>query len=331
LASSDLIVTSSSLTGTLESGDLGNVSVAGLDVFSFSARMSNYRLNVSALGLVVTDVVGNEGSNTLSNVGMLSFSDGDIRASVTDGKYVLSGGPISNSVTIDEQSGFLDFGELGGQTLASPNFIDNVTDTIQSVVGDADTISFHAMSPGRNVIVDLDAAAAYGEGTVSYSGGSSAKDNLLGYENVIGSNGADLIMGDVGNNTLDGAGGDDRLIGGGGVDFLTGGQGRDTFVFNLETDTTTSGLGAPDVITDFEADNTDTIEFTDLTHFTFVGDETASFVDYATSGASGRYNAQTRMLEINSDTDADVDAEIQLQNVVAENLDDSDFTAGGNI
>jgi len=37
------------------------------------------------------------------------------------------------------------------------------------------------------------------------------------------------------------------------------------------------------------------------------------------------------MLEINSDTDADVDAEIQLQNVVAENLDDSDFTAGGNI
>jgi Ca2+-binding RTX toxin-like protein len=187
------------------------------------------------------------------------------------------------------------------------------------------------MSPGRNVIVDLDAAAAYGEGTVSYSGGSSAKDNLLGYENVIGSNGADLIMGDVGNNTLDGAGGDDRLIGGGGVDFLTGGQGRDTFVFNLETDTTTSGLGAPDVITDFEADNTDTIEFTDLTHFTFVGDETASFVDYATSGASGRYNAQTRMLEINSDTDADVDAEIQLQNVVAENLDDSDFTAGGNI
>jgi len=120
------------------------------------------------------------------------------------------------------------------------------------------------------------------------------------------------------------------LKGQAGVDFLTGSQGRDTFVFNLETDTTTSGLGAPDVITDFEADNTDTIQFTNLTHFTFVGDETASFVDYSTSGASGRYNAQTRMLEINSDADADVDAEIQLQNLVTENLDNSDFAASGN-
>jgi hypothetical protein len=36
------------------------------------------------------------------------------------------------------------------------------------------------------------------------------------------------------------------------------------------------------------------------------------------------------MLEINSDVDADVDAEIQLQNLVAENLDNSDFTASGN-
>ena len=61
------------------------------------------------------------------------------------------------------------------------------------------------------------------------------------------------------------------------------------------------------------------------------GDETTSFVDYSTLGASGRYNAQTRMLEINSDTDADVDAEIQLQNLVAENLDDSDFIASGNM
>ena len=61
-------------------------------------------------------------------------------------------------------------------------------------------------------------------------------------------------------------------------------------------------------------------------NFTFVGDETAVFVDYSTSGASGRYNAQTRMLEINSDTDADVDAEIQLQNLVAENLDTVSYT-----
>ena len=54
-------------------------------------------------------------------------------------------------------------------------------------------------------------------------------------------------------------------------------------------------------------------------------------MDYTISGASGRYNAQTRMLEINSDTDADIDVEIQLQNVVAENLDDSDFIASANM
>jgi Ca2+-binding RTX toxin-like protein len=149
--------------------------------------------------------------------------------------------------------------------------------------------------------------------------------------NFSGGSGNDTLTGGSADDTLSGGAGDDRLIGGAGVDFLTGGQGRDTFVLNLETDTTTSDLGAPDVITDFEADNTDTIEFTNLTNFTFVGDETASFVDYSISGASGRYNAQTRMLEINSDTDADVDAEIQLQNVVTENLDQSDFTTSGNV
>ena len=99
----------------------------------------------------------------------------------------------------------------------------------------------------------------------------------------------------------------------------------------METDTTTSDLGTPDVIIDFEAANDDTIEFSNLTQFTFVGDETANFVDYTISGASGRYNAQTRMLEINSDTDADIDAEIQLQNVTAENLDDNDFIASALI
>ncbi|MBT5562251.1 MAG: hypothetical protein HOJ87_07875, partial [Rhodospirillaceae bacterium] len=311
------------------SGDLGSIVVAGLRVTNFSGPMSNYRLSVSAPGLVVTDFVGNEGSITLAAIDKLSFADGDIRTAVADGQYVLSGGPISNPITINEQSGFVAFGDPGGETLASPTFINNVTDTIQGGAGDGDSISFQATPTGSGVAVDLDAAAS--GGLVNYTNENGTVDHLLGFENVTGSNGNDTISGDAGNNTLSGADGDDRIIGGAGIDFLTGGLGKDTFVFNLETDTTTSDLGTPDVITDFDAANADIIEFANLTQFTFVGNETASFMDYTISGASGRYNAQTRMLEINSDTDADIDVEIQLQNVVAENLDDSDFIASANM
>lgn len=67
---------------------------------------------------------------------------------------------------------------------------------------------------------------------------------LTSIENVIGSEGADLLTGTTGANRLTGGGGGDLLNGWAGNDTLTGGAGADTFHF-IPWDGT-------DTITDFQ-------------------------------------------------------------------------------
>lgn len=61
----------------------------------------------------------------------------------------------------------------------------------------------------------------------SGSGGYAAGDTLVDIENVRGSKGADILIGDSGENFLDGHGGNDTLEGNGDADRLFGGSGDD--------------------------------------------------------------------------------------------------------
>ena len=67
--------------------------------------------------------------------------------------------------------------------------------------------------------------------------GSSVNDEVIlevyNFNNVVGSEGDDVITGDAKDNNLQGGGGYDVLIGLGGKDILTGGAGGDTFVFGV--------------------------------------------------------------------------------------------------
>ncbi len=176
--------------------------------------------------------------------------------------------------------------------------------------------------------------------------GDDGKDELYGEEGddilvggggadvLFGGEGNDLLWGEGGSDTLYGGAGDDRLeghagadllIGGSEVDFMTGKGGNDRFQFDLSA-IGESGIGAGnrDVITDFKADAEDTIEFSGVTSFSFVGDETQAFAGGAT--ASGRFNDSLKVLEIDSDGDQVADLEIELQGVDGADLDDSDFS-----
>ncbi|MBT6093607.1 MAG: hypothetical protein HOH04_01915 [Rhodospirillaceae bacterium] len=162
--------------------------------------------------------------------------------------------------------------------------------------------------------------------------GEEGSDHLFGEDgndNLLGGGGADTVVGGAGNDSLQGNGGDDQLIGGAGIDVMFGNGGSDRFVFDLAAVQAESGIGAGnrDTIKDFEADAAsgavDTIEFTGAASFTFVGDESQSF---AGGGASGRFNSQTKILELDADGDQIADMEIELLNVDGANLDDTDFT-----
>lgn len=89
-------------------------------------------------------------------------------------------------------------------------------DTINGGDG-VDTLSYQSSSGG--VAVNLAAGTA--------SGGDAQGDVFSNFENITGSNQADVLTGDGAANTLLGLGGDDILTGGGGSDTLDGGTGFD--------------------------------------------------------------------------------------------------------
>ncbi len=68
-------------------------------------------------------------------------------------------------------------------------------------------------------------------GVVSFPGNGTLTDTLVNIENVIGSNGNDVITGDGFDNNLFGGAGDDLLDGSFGFDYLDGGDGNDTATY----------------------------------------------------------------------------------------------------
>ncbi|MEO0764748.1 MAG: Hint domain-containing protein [Pseudomonadota bacterium] len=100
-----------------------------------------------------------------------------------------------------------------------------------------------------------------GDDTISGDGG----DDTLG-----GDAGADVIDGGIGDDLIDGGTDDDAITGGTGDDTLTGGDGDDDFFFN-------AGDG-DDVITDFNAGNSGSIDDDDQTNNDFI-DLSAFYTD----------------------------------------------------
>ncbi len=166
------------------------------------------------------------------------------------------------------------------------------------------------------MVVDL-SANGIGDGTAD--DGFGGFDTLTGIENMEGSEFDDTLIGDAGVNIL---------FGGDGADMLTGGDGNDVFVYG---DAWQSGIGAGfrDWITDFNAGGTGAGTVVDQIDISFLisgtlsfGDETLAFRNIGATDV--RFNAATKILEIDADGDAVADMEIDMTGIVG-TLDDSDF------
>jgi Ca2+-binding RTX toxin-like protein len=93
-------------------------------------------------------------------------------------------------------------------------------------------------------------------------GGDAEGDAFIAVERLMGSNYADLLIGDAGANRINGGGGDDTVAGGAGADTLLGGAGFDTVSYadsatavtvNLGTGSGSGGDAAGDVYDSIEA------------------------------------------------------------------------------
>ena len=90
--------------------------------------------------------------------------------------------------------------------------------------------------------------------------GSGGTDTISNFQNVIGSNYGDTIIGD-GNNVITGGSGDDHVIDGGGNNVFDGGGGNNTLDYSndpaavtvdLSAGTASNGFGGTDTITNFQ-------------------------------------------------------------------------------
>ena len=182
----------------------------------------------------------------------------------------------------------------------------------------------------------VDFAYKYGEGAVIYSsipldfylGGykPNFKDiyapNILqfaaslvtdGYSTIQGTNNNDIVSGTANNDTLEGLDGndtifgfygDDKIEGGSGVDTITGGSGSDVYIYRNESD---SPVGAGDIIKGYEEN-----EQFDISALTSTFNIVPSFTGGSTPEVT--YNSNTKLLQLDLDSDAAADMEVTLEN-----------------
>ncbi|HEY9639973.1 MAG TPA: calcium-binding protein, partial [Coleofasciculaceae cyanobacterium] len=96
-------------------------------------------------------------------------------------------------------------------------------------------------------------------GMVSFPGSGDRTDTLISIENVIGSRGNDVIVGNGDDNNLSGGAGDDLLDGGFGFDRLDGGDGNDTTTYDFYSGGINADLQTGVVSFPGNGDRTDTL------------------------------------------------------------------------
>ena len=133
-------------------------------------------------------------------------------------------------------------------------------DTLNGGAG-TDTVSYAGTT--GSVVVNLSGGTlgtALGNVAANRSAGAAGADVLSNFENVIGGDGNDTLVGSSGtaaanNNLLDGGAGDDSIDGGTGNDTLAGGDGNDTLIGGGGNDQLSGGAGN-DLLRDGSGTNT---------------------------------------------------------------------------
>ncbi|MBO9412435.1 MULTISPECIES: CHRD domain-containing protein [unclassified Ruegeria] len=152
-------------------------------------------------------------------------------------------GPVVQDTLVDAGA-TLDTEATGGTGVIGEDVIDNqievdILRSIERVVGsdDSDTID---VSSFDGVVVDLDLSGpspnAAGSGDEGPQDGAIIQNGQIvaevdDFENVVGSDGDDLILGNNEFNILDGGAGNDAIHSFGGADIIIGGEGIDTALF----------------------------------------------------------------------------------------------------
>ncbi|HEX5999233.1 MAG TPA: cadherin domain-containing protein, partial [Hyphomicrobiaceae bacterium] len=207
----------------------GSAANETLDVIFNGTALTNFESAiVSNIETATADLGG--GTDTLTYFGSTAAVTVNLEAGTASGFTSIAGienvtsGSGNDLLTGDVASNILN-GGAGNDTFFAT--VNDGNDTYNGA-GDNDTYDLSATSAGATVT------------TTSATSAETGVDVLQSIENIIGSQGNDIITtsgsasfvdGQAGDDVIDAGAGTDTIIGGLGNDFLNGGSGNDTFVF----------------------------------------------------------------------------------------------------
>ncbi len=234
---------------------------AGIDTVSFAYSSADWNINLENNTAQAPGYNAEKILNFENAIG----SQGNDRITGTSDDNILDGGAGNDTIN----------GGAGNDTINGGAGVDTInggagddiiiggfgSDTMDGGAG-IDTVSFAYST--QSWFIDLE------NGTSSTQAGSNNPEQILNFENAIGSQGNDRITGTSDDNILDGGAGNDTINGGAGNDTISGGLGNDTLDGGAGNDTLSGGVGEDtfvfepnfdvDTINDFDADD-DIIQF----------------------------------------------------------------------
>jgi len=198
--------------------------------FTLAAAVENLTLinssNINGTGNALGNVItGNGGNNAITGLGggdtldggggldTLSYAGSSAGVNVSLATGTAGGGDAQGDV-------FVNFERLTGSSFSDTLEGDGNANTLAGGSG-TDMLSYAHASAGVTVNLSI---------TTAQNTGGAGIDIVSQFENLTGSNFADVLTGTTGNNSLSGGGDNDSLDGGGGTgkDTLDGGAGADT-------------------------------------------------------------------------------------------------------
>ncbi len=211
---------------------------AGLDTAIYSGNRSNFTIIQSGSNYIVNDIAGANGTDTLTNIEGIQFSDMTIVMSEGGaGDDTLAGGDDDDILTGGDGDDILTGGAgddilIGGAGIDTFN-ADAGTDTLADAVPGTDIIN---ISSEATAVQSLTVAlASYATNTAN--SGTLVINALASTPSTItGSSGVDIITGSSAGDILAGGANNDTLNGGAGNDVMEGGSGGDIYYVDSTSD-----------------------------------------------------------------------------------------------
>lgn len=256
----------------------------GVDTAIFFGKRSDYIVTeIRYNTFTVRDLRGADGTDTLVDVNVLRFADGDVPLIIRG--LTVTGNSTNEQFTGSQHSDYLDgaggndllngaagndlaLGGAGNDTLngqAGNDFLEggagndrlygqDGNDEINAGAGDDFIIGgdgkgndIYRGGVGIDTVTyrsSLDNAVIVDLLVGTASGHEIGYDRLSGIENAIGGSQGDRLIGSAVGNSLSGMSGNDMLTGGAGNDTLLGGDGNDRLLGGMDVDRLLGGMGA---------------------------------------------------------------------------------------